>query len=301
VPDAKAATPDTKPATPDAKPATPAPGAAQLGLKLIRWGSEYDPDIWAAAHLLDGKADRGWCSSPSDKQPFTFVFELAKATRVASVSFDNFCPEEAGFEGVASSRFTVEGSLLGPERGYKTILSGSLESGVNGQDFELSEVTEHRYLRLSLLGNHGHGRLTELMEFRALAPPGESVAKPLFHLARARTSRERNSSAETKPFKAGERVWVSFKPRGLATNDEGSTWIEVDLVLADSEGNLLLRRNTVVNHVAKPPVPPLSPFVSLFLDLPEGFPSGKYVVRLVARDKVGDTSAAAKCEFLVAE
>lgn len=310
-PEVEPAPEETAPEVESAPEETPAPkvesapakGAVgsgpQVPLKIVRWESEYDPDIWAAAHLLDGKKDRGWCSSPSDKAPFRFVFEVPTGVRTAEVGFDNACPTERGFEGVSAAAFLVEGSNLGPERGYKILLEGKLEPGKNGQRFALPAAEEHRYLRLSLTSNHGHARLTELMEFRAYGPAGE--ISHAFRLDRVRTSRERNGSAEEQPYRPGERVWVNFKPRALATNDEGSTWLEVDLVLGDSEGNELLRRDKVVNHVAKPPTPPLSPFVSLFLDLPKAFPPGKYVVRLIARDRVADTSAAAKSEFLVGE
>ena len=186
-----------------------------------------------------------------------------------------------------------------PGVGGSVLLEGTLEPRKNGQFFELPKVSEHRYLRLSLTKNHGHNRLTELMEFSAYAPGGEELRT--FRLDRVRTSREKNGGAENQPFKPGERVWINFKPRALSTNAEGSTWLEVDLVLGDSEGNELLRRDKVVNHVAKPPAKPLSPFASLFLDLPVAFRPGKYVVRLIARDRVGNTSAAAKSEFLVGE
>ncbi len=227
------------------------------------------------------------------------MFEAPSGQRTAEVQFGNGCPEERGFEGVSAAAFLLEGSNLGPERGYKTLLEGRLEPGKNSQRFTLPEPGEHRYLRLSLSENHGHDRLTELMEFEAFAPAGE--APHSFHLHRVRTSRGKNGSAESQPFHRGERVWINFKPRALATNDAGSTWLEVDLILGDSEGNQLLRRDKVVSHMAKPPIPPLSPFVSVYLDLPEAFPPGKYVVRLIARDRVGNTSAAAKSEFLVVD
>ena len=76
---------------------------------------------------------------------------------------------------------------------------------------------------------------------------------------------------------------------------------EVDLVLEDADGQPLLRRDKVVNHVAVPPAPPLSAFVSLHLDIPDGFRPGRYVVRLIARDRFAKSSAAAQAEFRVGE
>ena len=75
----------------------------------------------------------------------------------------------------------------------------------------------------------------------------------------------------------------------------------VVLVLEDDAANVLLRRNKVVDKLSRLPSPPLSAFVALHLDLPEGFPAGDYVVRLVARDRFGERSAAAACGFTVRE
>ena len=96
-------------------------------------------------------------------------------------------------------------------------------------------------------------------------------------------------------------MWINFKPRGLQAGDEGKAWLEADLVFEDAEHRVILRRERVVNHLAPPPAPPLSAFVSVYLDLPAGYPAGTYTVRLLARDKFGGVSAAVDVPFEVAD
>jgi len=116
--------------------------------------SEYDPDYWAASHLLDGRPDRGWCSSPGSRSPHRVVFALAQPTRISQVAFDNDCPAEPGFEGVAAKRFKVEVSSLGPERGFRQIAAGELVSGKSDQRFAADSGSPVRWLRVSILSNH---------------------------------------------------------------------------------------------------------------------------------------------------
>ena len=72
-------------------------------------------------------------------------------------------------------------------------------------------------------------------------------------------------------------------------------------MLEDEQKRSLMRREQVVDHVSTPPKRPLSPFVSIYLDVPEGFPPGTYTVRLLARDGFGERSAAARVGFVVAQ
>lgn len=311
--------PDPQPIRPDPQPTattpppaprtTPAPGRAPDLLSratLVRFDSEYDATVWAAAHLLDGRADRGWCSSPRARGPHSFVFALEQPARLARLVLDNGCPEEKGFEGVSAAGFTLEVSNDGAEGPFKPVLEGTLVRGQNDQAFDLPAPVDARWLRLTVRGNHGHATLTELMDVRAYAegalPPPSSGAAGSFLLDRVRASRARNGAPveATDAFKPGERVWINVKPRGLATGPEQKAWLEIDLILEDAQGRELLRRDRVVDHVARPPAAPLSPFVAMHLDLPKEFPAGTYTVRLVARDRIAQTSAAALCPFVVA-
>lgn len=312
----------------------PAPGPAQAApprapqrppqnllakARLLSADSEYDPDIWAAAHLIDGRVDLGWCSAPRAAPPFRFVVALEGLARLERFVVDAACPDEPGYEGVAASGLVVEGSTTGPDGGWRPIVELKLEAGKNDQACVLPAPAEARWLRLTIPGNHGHATLTELMDVRAYgqpvtasapapvaaapgAPPGPGLtpARSL-RLDQARASREKNGPelGESEAFAPGSRVWLNLRPRDLVTGKDGKTWLEVDLVLEDREGRELLRRDKVVDHVAPPPLPPLAPFVALHIDLPAGFPPGRYVALLVARDKVAQTSAAATCEFSV--
>ncbi|MBX3465938.1 MAG: discoidin domain-containing protein, partial [Planctomycetes bacterium] len=303
--------PEPRPTEPKTEPRTePKPRPAAAGQELLRtatlarFDSEYDATLWAAAHLIDGRVDRGWCSSPRARAPHRFVFALERSARLAKLAFDNACPEEEGFEGVSAAGFAVEVSTDGQDGPYRPALEGTLLRGKNDQVFELQPPVEARWVRLTIRSNHGHPTLTELMGVRAYAAgeAGPTASAGEFHLDRVRASRAKNGpplEGEAAAFQAGERVWINVKPRGLSVGPEEKAWLEIDLVLEDAQGRELLRRDRVVDHVARPPAPPLTPFVSLHLDLPRDFPPGPYAVRLLARDRIAQTSAAAVCPFTV--
>lgn len=324
---APVASPTTAPVAGKPPAATPPPPRAPqrppqnllAKAKLLSADSEYDPDIWAAAHLIDGRVDLGWCSAPRAKAPFRFVVELEAVARLERLVIDAACPDEPGYEGVAASGLVVEGSTTGPDGGWRPIVEVKIEAGKNDQACALPAPAEARWLRLTIPGNHGHATLTELMDVRAYGQPVTTSSPPpvaaapgpgggpgltparSLRLDQARASREKNGPelGESEGFAPGSRVWLNLRPRDLAPGKDGKTWLEVDLVLEDREGRELLRRDKVVDHVAPPPLPPLTPFVALHIDLPAGFPAGRYVALLVARDKVAQTSAAATCEFTV--
>ncbi|RMG11458.1 MAG: hypothetical protein D6731_15675, partial [Planctomycetota bacterium] len=287
------------PRTGVAPPATAEAGS--LPLALLRFDSEYDGDLWAAAHLVDGRSGRGWCSSPEAKAPHRFVFGLRRPARVVAVSFDDACPEARGFEGIAARDFALYGSTAGPDGPFELLLEGRLGAGRNGQRFPLPRPARVRALELRLRSNHGHPELTELMEFRVHGEELQDTAGAALRLEGLRASRSKNGPATDAPFRPGERVWINARPVGLAASGEGTTHLEVDLQLVDAAGRPLLRRERVVNHAARPPRPPRRPYVALYLDLPSGFPPGRYAVRLLARDRVAERSAAGQVEFSVAE
>ncbi len=292
------------------EPPPPAPEVARdpaLTLELVRFDSEYDPDHWAAAHLVDGSSERGWCSAPGREPPHAFVLRLAAPAVITRVELDTPA-REAGFEGASARAFELAGAAAegGP---FRPLAAGELTAGRGGQGFEVAEGEPVRWLQLTLRSNHGHATLTELMELRAYgravaeapapapAPaPAESLRLGELTLAHSRAGPPLGQSASVAP---GQRLWVSFKPRGLRPGDDGQTWLEVDLVLEDGEGQQLLRRDRVVSHRAPPPRPPLAPVVRLYLDVPPEFPAGIYRLRLLARDQAGDASAAAQRAFLV--
>lgn len=294
----KAEAPKAEDPAPKAKPAPKGKGRVlkRVGLRLVSFDSEFDPDQWAARNLIDGSPTSGWCSSPARKAPHRFVFDLGSPQRLARLELDAACADEGEYAGVGAKAYLIEGSLEGPEGGFTTLLEGTLARGKNAQALELPPSANARWLRLTLKSNYGHAELTELMEIRAYA---RGVLG--FHLERTRLSRKRNGAASAEAFAAGDRVWVNFKPRGLSPNAEGKTWLSVDLILEDARGEVLLTREKVVDHVGVPPARPLSQFVSLYLTIPKGFPPGSYSVRLMARDGFGETSAAARLSFEIAK
>ncbi|MBI3724709.1 discoidin domain-containing protein [bacterium] len=269
---------------------------------LVSQDSEYDPDIWAAKHLVDGSPTSGWCSAPSAKAPHRFVLELARAVDVARLSFDNACPEEKGFEGAAAREVVVEGSTQGARGPWRELARGTLARGKNDQSLEVPQ-NESRWLRISLLSNHGHPTLTELMEVRAFAAqyaeagpsPSTGTGAPpaptrttddgAFRVERLRLSKEKDGAAlDPAVFAPGDTLWVYFKPRAMRLNEHGNYGLEVDLRLEDAKGEETLTKPKLLDHVGAPPKPPNSPYVSLKVPLPSALAAGSYVVRITVRD-----------------
>lgn len=285
-----------------------------LGPKtLIANDGELESDGRLAQNLVDPAATKPWCSSPSSPagRSKRFTFELPKAIDVARVTLDAGVPEEAGFEGSAAKDIVIRGSQASAAGPWVELARATLEKGKNDQSVDLP-VNETRWLRVDVLSNYGHPTLTQLMKVRAFAAettaaPRETPAAPVtatgegpFRVERLRLSRERNGTPlEPAVFSAGDVFWVYFKPRALRLDAKGEYGLEVDLRLEDADGNEKLFSPRVVDHRAKPPRAPLSPFVSLKVELPGDFPAGAYAVTLNVRDKNAGTELKERVPFEV--
>lgn len=268
---------------------------------LVSRSSEYDPDIWAAVHLVDGTALRGWCSSPQSRPPHRFVFALTRQVDLARVTFDNACSD---FEDAAARDVVVEVSTAGPQEGFREVLKTALAKGKNDQSFDLTPIAA-RWLRLTIVANHGHPTLTELMEIRAYGletdvKPNEEPSPELV-IDRLRVSRSKNGEAATPPtFAPGETVWVNWKPRGLRVDPSGECSFEADLVIESKDHKPLVARPKVVDFKrALPKAPFFTPFVANDIHLPSGFPPGDYEARVTLRDRLSGAETTARASFAV--
>jgi hypothetical protein len=296
----KIAPPDAAPVTTPAAPKSPVVRRPQttnlLGPgALVAFDDEYDPEIWAAKHLVDAAARNGWCSSPTRRGPHRFVLELRQPTDVARLAFDDACPEESGFEGAAAREVSIEGSSVGPLGPWRELGRAILEKGKNDQPVDLVP-NDGRWLRVSLISNHGHPVLTQLVRIRAF--PAEAVAAgpssaPVvttdegpFRLERVRFTRTReNHEVPLDPAVVGpgDSLYVYFKPRAMQLSALGEYALDVDFRFEDFKGEE--QHATVKTVHGRPPAPPLSTFVSVKVELPPTFPPGLYTLRIIAHDR----------------
>jgi hypothetical protein len=312
------------PAKPEAAPvATPtAPAAPALVRRaraenllgpgsLVAFDDEYDPELWAAKHVVDPAARNGWCSAPWAHFPHRLVIELPKTSDVARLAFDDACPEEKGFEGAAAREVGIEGSGAGPDGPWVDLGRVVLEKGKNDQPVDLPP-NQVRWLRLAVCSNHGHPVLTQLLRVRAFAaevvtenpgagPPPATTDEGPFRLERVKLSLEKNGAALDPPaLEAGQALWIYFKPRALQLTAAGEFSLEVDLTTTDAHGEVKHSLLKVVDHKGKPPAPPLSTYVTLKVELdPDTYKPGLYTLRIVARDREAKKETSEKIAFEV--
>jgi outer membrane protein OmpA-like peptidoglycan-associated protein len=117
---------------------------------------------WSAEGLLDGNPGNGWCSAEGQPRGNQFVIELSEEYLIDLLRFDNECQQE--YAGISARRVRVEASTEGPTAGYAPLGEYELRALAPAQEFGLPP-TKARWLRLTVLDNHGHRQYTELMEF----------------------------------------------------------------------------------------------------------------------------------------
>jgi hypothetical protein len=266
---------------------------------LVFHDGELESDGRLAQNLVDPAATKGWCSSPGSARGRSkrLVFDLGRSTDVFRVAFDADCPEEPGFEGSGARDVAIQGSAVGDHGPWHELGRIVLERGKRDQSVDLPP-NGTRWLRVEVLSNQGHPTLTQLMKVRAFEAEQGAASQPAievksarttddgaFRVERLRLSSEQGGTPVPAVFGPGDTFWVYFKPRALRLDESGEYGLEVDLRLEDAEGKEQRSFPGIVNKRAKPPAPPLSPNVSLKVELPPTFRDGAYVVKLDIRDK----------------
>ncbi len=128
---------------------------------------------WLPLNVLDDAPSSGWCSQKGQTANNVFVFELATLATLTAFEFDT-----AGADGPGRSakNVTVEVSaaLKGP---FQKALEAALEERQDGQRFKASATPAGRFVRLTIVNNHGDADWTELMGFRGFGakPPAQPV------------------------------------------------------------------------------------------------------------------------------
>lgn len=130
---------------------------------------------WDAVAMLDDDAATGWASPDGDLGPHVLVLELPSRTTFSAFEFD-IRSVDGALRGAKDVVVAVSDS--GADAGFRDVLHASLRDGADGQRFTATAAVAGRWLRLTILGNHGDTQYTELMGVR-----GFGTAEPAAPLA----------------------------------------------------------------------------------------------------------------------
>ncbi len=133
------------------------------GAFLLERPAEYSPS-WGGIWIMDEDPKSGWCCAEDQILNNQFVIELAEETILNYLQFDTAGVDA---EGSAAKDITIELSKEGPAEGFQEIARVSLADQQDNQRFPVSVDQSGRWLRLTILNNHGSPDYTELMDFRA--------------------------------------------------------------------------------------------------------------------------------------
>ena len=129
---------------------------------------------WPAINLLDDAPGSGWACEGGKIAGNAFVFELLAPATLTAFEFD-----AAGIdtEGAGARNVTVEVSTTSGEAGFLPVLRATLAAGKDGQRFAAQARVAGRFVRLTILDNHGAAEWTELFGFRGYGTP--PAAEPI--------------------------------------------------------------------------------------------------------------------------
>ncbi len=137
--------------------------AFSSGALIVETAPEYNPE-WGNFMITDENPQTGWCCPEGKISNNTFVFELAEKSVIDSLQFDTYNIDK---EGRGAKDILVELSDAGPKEGFTKIAGVSLVDKEDNQKFPVKVDKSGKWLRLTILNNHGCSEYTELMEFHA--------------------------------------------------------------------------------------------------------------------------------------
>lgn len=117
---------------------------------------------WPAVNLLDSAPSSGWACESGRTANNAFVFELAAPATLTAFEFDT---NSIDGDGRGAKDVTVEISSAA-SAGYQKVVAATLQDRKDGQRFAASALVAGRFVRLTILNNHGDAEWTELMGFR---------------------------------------------------------------------------------------------------------------------------------------
>lgn len=118
---------------------------------------------WPAVNLLDDSPESGWACENGMTKGNVFVFEMLAAAAIERFEFDN---SRVDTEGAGAKEVTVEVSAASVKDGFETVLRATLAEKADRQSFQALKAVSGRWVRLTVLTNHGSGSWTELFSFR---------------------------------------------------------------------------------------------------------------------------------------
>ncbi len=130
---------------------------------------------WDAQNLLDDSPTTGWANETGNIKNNVFVFELAGVATLDSFEFDNAGVDA---EGAAAKEILVEVSSESASAGFSRVLQATLADITNGQSFKAEKTLPGRWLRLTILTNHGNAEYTELFGLRGYGEKPEPGPSP---------------------------------------------------------------------------------------------------------------------------
>ncbi|MFN2442183.1 MAG: discoidin domain-containing protein, partial [Thermoanaerobaculia bacterium] len=130
---------------------------------------------WRPVNMLDDSPRSAWCSAAGNPGNNVFVFEMLEPATIGAFEFD--CTVDG--KGRGAKNITVEVSAGSRDAGFETVLQASLVEGSAGQRFAVARKVTGRWVRLTVAGNHGDVKYSELSGFRGygLKPDASAAAE----------------------------------------------------------------------------------------------------------------------------
>ena len=157
------ASPPGKPAPAPVATAAPSLVSLSAGALIVKKPQEYS-DAWSAFWLLDERPQSGWAAPEGVMTPQTVVIALPEKTVLDAVEFDT---ASVDCDGCAAKGILVEISDAGPAGGFVKVAEAVLKDKTDRQRFPVAAGVPGRWVRLTVMGNHGSTQYVELMDFRA--------------------------------------------------------------------------------------------------------------------------------------
>lgn len=118
---------------------------------------------WPAVNLLDDAPRSGWASASGKIAGNVIVFELPYFSTITAFELDT---AEIDTDGAGAKDVVVEVSPASATSGFLPVLRATLKDRADNQRFPALGPVEGRFVRLTILNNHGSEEWTELMGFR---------------------------------------------------------------------------------------------------------------------------------------
>lgn len=142
-----------------------------VGAMLVQKPAEYG-NGWNGEWLLDERSSAGWASPEGQLGPHVFVVALPERSAVERLEFDTASIDG---DGRGAKAVRVEISDASATAGFAPLAEVELKDRADRQSFPVASKAVGRYLRITVLGNHGAGDYTELMDARAYGRQLEST------------------------------------------------------------------------------------------------------------------------------